>query len=147
MTSFTPEFLTPLSFTYAIRTSSHDLAERSAATAAFLDDCYERPPTGAERDALLVMNGMTARAVSEGLSLARTDIEPALRRYRGQLLLTHGERDRLLKVAMSRDNQANHPGAPLSIYPGVGHSPFYEDAPRFNRELAAFTARCNDARP
>jgi pimeloyl-ACP methyl ester carboxylesterase len=30
------------------------------------------------------------------------------------------------------------PGAKLSVYEGVGHSPFYEDAPRFNAELAAF---------
>jgi len=30
------------------------------------------------------------------------------------------------------------PGAKLSIYQGVGHSPFFEAAPRFNAELAAF---------
>lgn len=138
VTRFTPEFLTPLSGEFAARTSSHDLAERSAATAAFLDACYEKPPTGRERDALLVMNGMTARAVTEGLGLSRADLDPALRRYTGPLLLTHGERDRLLKVAMSRHNQDLHPGALLSIYPEVGHSPFYEDAPRFNRELASF---------
>jgi non-heme chloroperoxidase len=28
--------------------------------------------------------------------------------------------------------------ARLSIYEGIGHAPFYEDAPRFNSELAAF---------
>ncbi len=30
------------------------------------------------------------------------------------------------------------PGARISWYEDCGHSPFYEDAPRFNRELAAF---------
>jgi non-heme chloroperoxidase len=30
------------------------------------------------------------------------------------------------------------PGDKLSVYEGIGHSPFYEDAPRFNTELAAF---------
>ena len=30
------------------------------------------------------------------------------------------------------------PGAKLSIYQGVGHSPFFEATPRFNAELAAF---------
>jgi pimeloyl-ACP methyl ester carboxylesterase len=29
-------------------------------------------------------------------------------------------------------------GARLSLYDGAGHSPFFEDAPRFNAELAAF---------
>ena len=27
--------------------------------------------------------------------------------------------------------------AKISLYPEAGHSPFYEDAARFNRELAA----------
>jgi hypothetical protein len=26
----------------------------------------------------------------------------------------------------------------LSVYEGIGHAPFYDDAPRFNRELTAF---------
>jgi len=30
------------------------------------------------------------------------------------------------------------PSAKLSVYDGIGHSPFYEDAPRFNTELATF---------
>ena len=37
------------------------------------------------------------------------------------------------------------PGAKLSIYDGIGHSPFYEDAPRFNSELAAFVRTANKA--
>jgi pimeloyl-ACP methyl ester carboxylesterase len=30
------------------------------------------------------------------------------------------------------------PDAKLSVYQGVGHSPFFEATPRFNTELAAF---------
>jgi non-heme chloroperoxidase len=30
------------------------------------------------------------------------------------------------------------PGAKLSVYQGIGHSPFFEDPARFNAELAAF---------
>ena len=30
------------------------------------------------------------------------------------------------------------PGAKLSLYQGIGQAPFFEDAPRFNAELAAF---------
>jgi len=45
------------------------------------------------------------------------------------------------------DDAAKHiaalaPNAELSLYPGVGHSPFMEDAGRFNEELARFVARC-----
>jgi len=30
------------------------------------------------------------------------------------------------------------PGAKAAFYEGIGHSPFWEDASRFNRELAEF---------
>jgi len=35
------------------------------------------------------------------------------------------------------------PGAKLSIYEGIGHAPFYEDAARFNTELTAFVREAN----
>ena len=35
------------------------------------------------------------------------------------------------------------PGAKLSVYEGIGHAPFYEDATRFNTELAAFVRGAN----
>jgi pimeloyl-ACP methyl ester carboxylesterase len=35
--------------------------------------------------------------------------------------------------------------AKLSVYQGVGHSPFFEDAPRFNAELAAFVRGAHKA--
>jgi len=38
------------------------------------------------------------------------------------------------------------PGARLSLYDGVGHAPFWEEPPRFNRELAQFVKEANRAR-
>jgi non-heme chloroperoxidase len=35
------------------------------------------------------------------------------------------------------------PGAKLSLYDGIGHAPFYQDAARFNAELAAFVREAN----
>ena len=35
------------------------------------------------------------------------------------------------------------PGAKLSMYDGIGHAPFWEDAERFNVELAAFVRMAN----
>jgi pimeloyl-ACP methyl ester carboxylesterase len=37
------------------------------------------------------------------------------------------------------------PGARLSLYDGIGHAPFWEDAPRFNDELASFVRTANVA--
>jgi pimeloyl-ACP methyl ester carboxylesterase len=44
----------------------------------------------------------------------------------------------LILPAFGAFTAASVPGAELSVYDGVGHSPFFEDAPRFNAELAAF---------
>ena len=54
------------------------------------------------------------------------------------VLVTHGSEDRNAKVGVAHYTASVIPGAKLSIYDGIGHSPFYEDAARFNIELAAF---------
>ena len=65
----------------------------------------------------------------------------------------HGNSDKPLDPAAYRNSKvgagqytaATIPDAKLSIYEGIGHSPFYEDAPRFNSELAAFVRTANKA--
>jgi pimeloyl-ACP methyl ester carboxylesterase len=54
------------------------------------------------------------------------------------VLVTHGAADRLIQTSMARYTANAIPGAKLSIYDGIGHTPFYEDATRFNAELASF---------
>ena len=54
------------------------------------------------------------------------------------VLVTHGAEDRNAKLGAAKYTASVIPGAKLSIYEGIGHAPFYEDAPRFNAELAAF---------
>jgi pimeloyl-ACP methyl ester carboxylesterase len=59
------------------------------------------------------------------------------------VLVTHGLADKLLLVTMAKHTAATIPGAKLSLYDGVGHAPFWEDAARFNAELAAFVRAAN----
>ena len=54
------------------------------------------------------------------------------------VLVTHGREDQVLLAPMAEFTATRVKGARLSLYDGVGHSPFWEDAARFNRELAAF---------
>jgi pimeloyl-ACP methyl ester carboxylesterase len=46
-----------------------------------------------------------------------------------------------------RERADTIPGAKLSVYEGVGHAPFWEDAERFNIELAAFVRMANKRGP
>ncbi|MDQ1079665.1 alpha/beta fold hydrolase [Pseudoroseomonas cervicalis] len=139
VTKLSPELLTPLALDFTRRATSHDLAERSAATAEFLAACFHRQPDPAALQRMLVINGMTARAANEGfVQTETTDLEPVFRDYPGPVLLSHGARDRLVRLAMSERIQALHRDSRLSVYAESGHSPFLEEPERFGRELAEF---------
>ncbi len=125
VTKLSPDLLTPLAGRYAKSTSSHDLAERTAETADFLLACFNRPPTGVDLQRMLVVNGMTARAVNEGFTHTATpDLEPVFSRYRKPLLLTHGAHDRLAATAPStRKPCATIASLPRSSLPQHGARP------------------------
>ena len=61
-------------------------------------------------------------------------------------LITHGRRDSLILPLAAEMSAAAIKGARIAWYDDCGHSPFYEDAPRYNRELAAFAQFDNDVR-
>ncbi len=144
VTKLSPDLLTPLALASAQATASHNLAQRTAATADFLAACFHVPPTGVELQRMLVINGMTARAVGEGLSKTTTsDLEPVFQAYTGPILLTQGVHDRLVRVAMSERIKALHPESRLSLYEKSGHSPFYEEPARFGQERSAFVKAAN----
>jgi pimeloyl-ACP methyl ester carboxylesterase len=71
-------------------------------------------------------------------SLTNNDLLPTLKT---PVLITHGEFDKivLLKAAKEHAELISH--AQLSIYPDVGHAPFWEDSTRFNQELDDFVTR------
>ena len=52
--------------------------------------------------------------------------------------MTHGVEDKILGIGLGKYLAATVPGAKASFYQGIGHSPFWEDAPRFNQELSEF---------
>ena len=138
-TGIGPALVTPRSVHFARETLSTDLERRTSATVAFLRACFARQPDPAAFERMLVVNGMAERAVMAGLvSAAPPDLDAAWNRFDGPILLTYGARDALVSLAMARNLQRIRPAARLSIYPESGHSPFYEDAPRFGRELNAF---------
>ncbi len=125
VTKLSPDLLTEEAGTFARTATSHDLAERTLATAEFLAACFHRQPTAAQMQRMLVVNGMTERAVNEGFIRTQTaDLEPVFRDFSGPILLTHGVYDRLVRVAMSERIKAIHANSQLSIYSESGHTPF-----------------------
>jgi non-heme chloroperoxidase len=118
--------------------ASEDLFTNIAATRNFLHGCFSRQPSADDYETMLAFNMMVLPKVRAGLSGRPLDATEMMSKLKLPVLVTHGAEDRNARVGAGQYTASIIPGAKLSIYEGIGHSPFYEDAPRFNTELAAF---------
>ena len=89
-------------------------------------------------DAFTFTNMMVPREVRVAMSGRELDADALWRHLALPVLVTFGIEDKILTLEGARHAAALIPGARLSLYDGIGHAPFWEDAPRFNAELAEF---------
>jgi non-heme chloroperoxidase len=123
--------------------ASEDLVTNISATRAFLHGCFSKQPSADDYEAMLAFNMMVLPKVRAGLSGRPLDATEMMSKLTLPVLVTHGAEDRNARLGAGQYTASVIPGAKLSIYEGIGHSPFYEDAPRFNTELAAFVRTAN----
>jgi pimeloyl-ACP methyl ester carboxylesterase len=117
---------------------STDVEESVMATQRFVRLCVYEEPTPEDLYFFLGFNMLVpphVRTAALGRSLDNDDLLPTLRK---PVLITHGEKDDVVDLAMAKYIAARVPHAQTSYYPNIGHAPFWEDAERFNRELQAF---------
>lgn len=117
---------------------SPDLAENIAATRRFLRACFERQPAAGDFETMLAFNMLVPASVRAYILGRDAETTAALAKLACPVLVTHGRDDPIILTAMAEFVARTVRGARLSLYDGAGHSPFFEDAPRFNAELAAF---------
>jgi non-heme chloroperoxidase len=107
----------------------------------FLDGCFgKKPGEAAFRRALgynVRVPASVRRAIAGWSTPAPLTID-ALRRVTVPVLITHGRRDTVVLPAAAEMAASTIAHARLSWFDDCGHSPFAEDAARFNDELAAF---------
>jgi non-heme chloroperoxidase len=137
-TNSDPRFAGPLSSRHLTEVAAEDLATRIAATRTFLRACFSRQPTQDEFETMLGFNMMVPRDVRAAMSGRELDADGLYRSLSLPVLVTFGIEDKILTLEAARHAAAVTPGARLSLYEGIGHAPFWEDASRFNAELAAF---------
>jgi len=123
--------------------TSEDLATNIAATRAFVHGCFEKQPTADDFETMLSFNMMVPPVVRANLGGRALDATEVMSKLKIPVLVTHGDKDRNSKIGTAQYTAKTIPGAKLSIYEGIGHAPFYEDAARFNAELAAFVREAN----
>jgi pimeloyl-ACP methyl ester carboxylesterase len=120
-----------------------DFPARLWAEIDFLRNCYAKPPVGDDLLEAIAFNMLVPRAVREAIAGWSTDPEvarEALRKVQVPVLITHGLLDPLILPGAAEMTRAAIRGAQISWHEDCGHSPFYEDATRYNRELDRFVA-------
>jgi non-heme chloroperoxidase len=118
--------------------ASEDLVTNIAATRSFVHGCFSRQPTADDFETMLAFNMMVPPAVRGAMGGRPHDATAMVSKLNIPVLVTHGAEDRNIRLEAARYTASVIPGATLSVYEGIGHSPFYEDAPRFNAEMASF---------
>ena len=115
---------------------------------AFLDACFGRKPSEADFRTALAYNMKVPASVRRAIAGWSTPAEPtiaALRTVRVPTLITHGRADTVVLPGAVDMTVSAIPHARVSWFDECGHSPFAEDAPRFNTELMAFVEGCSKA--
>jgi non-heme chloroperoxidase len=123
--------------------ASEDMVTNINATRVFLHGCFSKQPSAEDYETMLAFNMMVPPKVRAGLSGRPLDGVEVMSKLNIPVLVTHGAEDKNAKVETAKFTASVIPGAKLSIYDGVGHSPFYEDTSRFNGELAALVRAAN----
>jgi len=123
--------------------ASEDMVTNINATRVFLHGCFSKQPSADDFETMLAFNMMVPPKVRAGLGGRPLDATAVMSKLTIPVLVTHGAEDKNAKVDAAKFTASTIPVAKLSIYDGVGHSPFYEDAPRFNGELAALVRAAN----
>lgn len=133
----------------ALRESdSLDFARRTQAEIGFLRDCFEKQPPLEDLLMAVAYNAMIPRPVRDAIGGWSTDpavATAALTAVTVPTLITHGRLDKLILPLAAEMTQAAIRHARIEWYDDCGHSPFYEDADRYNRELAAFVLDASQA--
>ena len=120
---------------------SERVAESAEALERFLRLSVHHESSVDDFYSFLGYNTVVPPHVREGLFTRSLDNDAAVQRLRKPMLLIHGERDRIVSPRMSTHLRALGRDAELSMYPDVGHMPFWEAPDRFNRELKNFSER------
>ncbi|MGJ7530561.1 alpha/beta fold hydrolase [Variovorax sp. GB1P17] len=120
------------------RMGSDDLATSLEATCELLQSCVTSPLPADEFAVMMGYNAMTPPSVRAALVGRPADYDEVLRRLSVPVLTIHGDADRVNLPTMSEHTCSLAPQHTQRVYAGVGHLPFWEDATRFDTDLAQF---------
>lgn len=125
---------------------SVDFVRRLRATRKFNRACFRNPPPTSDLDQLVAISMTVPSNIRQWMRRPAL-YDQVLRSTKVPVLVTHGIDDAVVRPGLAGYVSKVVSGAELSLYAGTGHSPFWEDPMRFNRELAGFVRRVRAIQP
>jgi pimeloyl-ACP methyl ester carboxylesterase len=119
---------------------SEGAEEAAAVMRTFVRRCFARPPGLLAELTMLGISLSTPPRVRRELFARKLRNDDVLEGVKLPVLVTHGELDAIVDVETGEHIAGRIGGARLSLYPGTGHLPFWEESERFERELAEFAS-------
>lgn len=141
-TKVVPEFLGPAALA-ARKMASENLAENIENTLLFLKLSTAKALPPDEFEMMLAYNMIVPAKVRSHLLARPTPYEEGLKKIKVPVLVTHGLEDQVALIPTAHYTVSVIPNARSSFYERVGHLPFWENIPRFNRELTEFVTNAN----
>ena len=121
---------------------SADAVQREAAVRLFLENLTEGDIPDPDFYTMLGYNLAVPPHVCAAMLDRQVDNDDVLQRSTVPTLITHGNCDTSVLPLMAQHHERIMPQAELALWSNIGHAPFYEDADRFNTELARFAIQC-----
>jgi non-heme chloroperoxidase len=118
--------------------SSVDTEKAVSSLARFIRLCFFDQPAMIDFYQFLGCNLIVPPYVRDSLLARNVDNDDVVKQMSKPMLLSHGDKDQIVKMSMSDHIVGLASHALLSSYAGVGHAPFWERTERFNQELREF---------
>jgi non-heme chloroperoxidase len=123
--------------------SQDDLPTNIAAIRRFLRACIVKPILQDDFEEILAFNMVVKPGVRGAMIQRELDFASVLEGITVPVLVTHGRSDTVILPAMADYILEHCQSAQASWYDGVGHTPFLEEALRFNTELKHFAGNAH----
>lgn len=115
-----------------------DLAANLTATAKFVQVCFSTPLPADDLAFMTGFNMLCPPAVRDACRTRNEDYRSTSETMAKPALILWGQHENLAPALMGEQALATFQNATALIYEHSGHAPFWEEADRFNTDLAAF---------
>ena len=117
---------------------STDTEESVRSLSSLLRMCFTHAPLASDLYTMVGYNVSVPPFVRQALFSRAFDNDDLLPTLRKPVLVTHGDADAIVRLAVLGQYGDRVPHAGIHIMPDAGHAPFWDDATSFNRRLAEF---------